>query len=206
MVLKVPCLKSHIDRHRHEKDRKQDLNDAVVKIEKLSSSTERSQVDKTIGVTEKFNKISVVIDKYDKLGSTKTLPDIVIKSEKIDKIVDPKRHRYYQRKSTTPSENSNEAGHFEIASQTATMLQSTTESSSASNSPKPRRRKRKHADLETFHNTTPAMTPTTCRIIVEPSEIVIRDASSPPPLALLSKRLANLYLFFFNILQIFFLQ
>lgn len=192
MVLKAPCLKNHIDRHRHENDRKHDLGDAVVKLEKLSSSL---HVDKTIGVTEKFDKISVVIDKYDKLSAVKSFSSdvVVIKSEKIDKIVDPKRHRHYQRKSTTPSENSNDAGHFDVTAQASHSVHSTTESSSASNSPQPRRRKRKHVDsqVETFQNTNPPAAPTTCRIIVEPSEIVIRDASSPPPLALLSKRFVN---------------
>lgn len=191
MVLKAPCLKNHIDRHRHENDRKHDLGDAVVKLEKLPS-----HVDKTMGVTEKFDKISVVIDKYDKLSAVKSFSSdvAVVKSEKIDKIVDPKRHRHYQRKSTTPSENSNDAGHFDVTPQASQSVHSTTESSSASNSPQPRRRKRKHAEsqVETFHNTNPPVAPTTCRIIVEPSEIVIRDASSPPPLALLSKKSVNL--------------
>lgn len=191
MVLKAPCLKSHLDRHRHEKDRKHDLGEAVVKLEKLTSSVERSHVDKTIGVTEKFDKISVVVDKYEKLSAVKNLSEVVAKSEKIgDKVIDSKRHRHYQRKSTTPSENSNDAGHYDVA-QAAHSIQSTTESSSASNSPQPRRRKRKHVEsqhVETFQSSSAAVAPTTCRIIVEPSEIVIRDASSPPPLALLSKK------------------
>jgi hypothetical protein len=176
-VLKAPSLKSHIDRQRHEKERKHDYGDAVVKLEKLSSSTERStSSDKTSGVTEKFDKIVVHEKAVPVAAATIVAPvpnfsSVVEKSEKAEK-----RQRHFQRKSTTPSENSNDAVHFET-------LPSTTESSSASNSPQPRRRKRKLVEetVETFQNST-AAPPTTC-IIVEPSEIVIRDASSPPPLA-----------------------
>lgn len=180
-MLKPPSLKNHIDRQRHERERKHDYGDAVVKLEKLSSSTERSSTsDKTSGVTEKFDKISVVHEKLVPVATVTAVPSfsgVVDKIEKVEKSVDAKRHRNFQRKSTTPSENSNDAVHFET-------LPSTTESSSASNSPQPRRRKRKLVEeaVETFQNST-AAPPTACRIIVEPSEIVIRDASSPPPLA-----------------------
>lgn len=182
-MLKPPSLKSHIDRQRHEKERKHDYGDAVVKLEKLSGSAERSTTsDKTSGVTEKFDKISVVHEKSAPVAvnvapvPVPSFSGIVEKSEKVEKSVDAKRHRHFQRKST-PSENSNDAVHFE-------KVPSTTESSSASNSPQPRRRKRKLVEeaVETFQNST-AAPPPTCRIIVEPSEIVIRDASSPPPLA-----------------------
>lgn len=174
-MLKAPSLKSHIDRQRHEKERKHDYGDAVVKLEKLSSSTEKSSAsDKTTGVTEKFDKISVVHDKPPPVATVAIAPSFsgfVEKSEKVEKSVDAKRHRHFQRKS---SENSNDAVHFEA-------LPSTTESSSASNSPQPRRRKRKLVEeaVETFQNSS-AAPPTACRIIVEPSEIV---RSSPPPLA-----------------------
>lgn len=185
MVLKPQSLKSHIDR-RHEKDRKHEFGEAVVKLEKMSSAVERPTFDKTIGVTEKFDKISVVLEKYEKLPSTAQgfSNASIEKSEKVEKASEPKRHRQFQRKSTTPSENSNEAVHFETPQQIVTTVPSTTESSSASNSPQPRRLKRKHVDnsLESFQNSVQAPQ-TTCRIIVEPSEIVIRDASSPPPLA-----------------------
>lgn len=181
MVLKVPSLKSHIDR-RHEKDRKHEFGEAVVKLEKLNSVVERPNFDKT---TEKFDKISVVLEKYDKIPSTvQSFTNAVEKVEKVEKAAEPKRHRHFQRKSTTPSENSNEAVHFEAPQQLVTTVPSTTESSSASNSPQPRRRKRKHVDdsLDTFQNSV-SVAQTSCRIIVEPTEIVIRDASSPPPLA-----------------------
>lgn len=171
MVLKPQCLKNHIDR-RHE------LGDAVVKLEKYCAP-----VDKTSGVTEKFDKISVVIDRFEKVPATvQSFSNAVEKIEKHEKPAEPKRHRHFQRKSTTPSDNSNDAVHFETPTQTVT-IPSTTESSSASNSPQPRRRKRKHAEepVETFQNSTASTT--TCRIIVDPSEIVMRDASSPPPLA-----------------------
>lgn len=179
MVLKPQSLKNHIDR-RHEKERKHELGDAVVKLEKYCGP-----LDKTSGVTEKFDKISVVMDRYDKIPATvQSFSNAVEKSEKHEKSVEPKRHRPFQRKSTTPSDNSNDAVHFEAPTQTVTTIPSTTESSSASNSPQPRRRKRKHEEtVETFHSSAATAPTTTCRIIVEPSEIVIRDASSPPPLA-----------------------
>lgn len=188
MVLKAPSLKSHVDRHRHEKDRKHDLGDAVVKLEKYTGSS----IDKTSSVTEKFDKISVVVDKYDKLSNAAAVPSFtatVEKSDKVEKAAEAKRHRHFQRKSTTPSENSNETVHFEAAPINTQTIQSATESSSASNSPQPRRRKRKYVEevVKTFQNNA-VVAPTTCRIIVDPSEIVIRDPSSPPPLALLSKR------------------
>jgi hypothetical protein len=170
MVLKPSSLKSHIDR-RHEKDRDHELDEVSVKVEKL---VERSSFDK--GVTEKFDKISVVIDKYEKVVPTFT--SLVEKSEKPDKV-ELKRHRHFQRK----SETSNDAVHFD-----APQALPSTESSSASNSPQPRKRKRKHIE-ETFQSSSvqSAVAPTAAtyphRIIVEPSEIVIRDASSPPPLA-----------------------
>lgn len=188
MVLKAPSLKIHIDRTRHEKDRKHELGDAVVKLEKLSSVTsERPVFDKTSSVTEKFDKISVVIDKYESkpVAGVQSLSGAVEKIGKPEKAIEAtKRHRHFRRKSTTPSENSNDAGvHFEAPMQTVQTIPSTTDSS-ASNSPQPRRRKIafKHVDeaAETFHNTA---APATCRIIVDPTEIVIRDASSPPPLA-----------------------
>jgi hypothetical protein len=190
MVLKAPCLKGHIER-RHDKDRKYDLAEAVVKLEKY---TERpTVVDKTSGVTEKFDKISVVLDKYEKIPS---FNGIVEKVEKVDKNADLKqRQRHFQRKSTTPSE-SNDSTHFDSSQSQTIAVPSTTESSSASNSPQPKRRKRKHLVVETATATanvvetfqTTAKAPTACvqhhhRIIVEPSEIVIRDARSPPPLA-----------------------
>lgn len=187
MVLKPPALKSHIDRQRHEKDRKHDLGDAVVKLEKLAPAiSERPVFDKTSCVTEKFDKISVVIDKYEPkpLAGVQSFSGAAEKVEKLEKASDVlKRHRHFRRKSATPSENSNDAGvHFEAPTQTVQTVPSTTDSSSASNSPQPRRRKLafKHVDeaVETFHNA-----PATCRIIVDPTEIVIRDASSPPPLA-----------------------
>lgn len=182
-------MKSHIDRQRHEKERKHDYGEVVVKLEKLSGATERSVTsDKTSCVTEKFDKISVVQES----SRTQTKKIVVLphssgpivseKVEKVEKLVDAKRHRHFQRKSATPSENSNDAVYFET-------LPTSTESSSASNSPQPRRRKRKLVEeaIETFQNSATAAPPTTCRIIVEP-EIVqtiseIRDASSPPPLA-----------------------
>lgn len=186
-------MKSHIDRQRHEKERKHDYGDVVVKLEKLSGSTERSVIsDKTSCVTEKFDKISVVQEssrsQTKKIvvlphSSGTIVSGIVEKTEKVEKVVDPNRHRHFQRKSATPSENSNDAVYFET-------LPTSTESSSASNSPQPRRRKRKLVEegIETFQNSATAAPPTSCRIIVEPSEIVqtiseIRDASSPPPLA-----------------------
>lgn len=194
-MLKTPALKSHVERHRHEKERKHELGDAVVKLEKLSSTSEKLAIDKT--VTEKFDKISVIVDKHEKAGPSNSslCANPMDKIEKVEKTTDSKRHRNFQRKST-PSENSNDAVHFEAPSQqTAPTLSSTTESSSASNSPKPRPRKRKIIDdpVEAFQNT-----PTACRIIVEPSEIVIRDPSSPPPLALLSK---GFVLFFIGLWQ-----
>lgn len=178
MVLKPPSLKSHIEK-RHEKERKHEPSETVIKVEKLPSS-ERSSLDKTNIVAEKFTT-SVVIDKYEKIPIAQSF-SVSDKNEKLERSVEPKqRHRHFQRKSATPSENSSDAAHFEAQN---TTTQSPTESSSASNSPQPKRRKRKHVDdpIETFQSVTPA--PATCRIIVEPSEIVIRDAnSSPPPLA-----------------------
>lgn len=205
MVLKAPSLKNHVDRQRHEKDRKHELGDAVVKLEKLTAllPTERpvfDKLDKTSGVTEKFDKISVVIDKYNESKPLAAVPsfsgDGAVKMEKAEKqaVIETasKRHRHFRRKSTTPSENSNDAGiHFEAPTQTVQTVPSTTESSSASNSPQPRRRKRKHVDdatVETFHN---AAAPPTCRIIVDPTEIVIRDASSPPPLVPITNESAS---------------
>lgn len=188
MVLKPQSLKAHLERHRQEKERKHDPEDAVVKIEKLSGSLERAvNFDKTSIVTDKFDKISVVVDKYEKVS-----PTSVQSFEKVhsfsgaggEKLESKQRHRHFQRKST-PSENSNDAVHFEAPQQNAPAAHSATESSSASNSPQPKRRKRKHIEdaIETFQNNVAAPA-TTCRIIVEPSEIVIRDAnSSPPPLA-----------------------
>lgn len=162
MVLRPSCLKSHIDR-RHEKD-----VEVSVKVEKTVSS---SSFDK--GVTEKFDKI-IVVDKYEK--AVPAFTSFVEKSEKPEKA-EAKRHRHFQRK----SETSSDAVHFD-----APQALPSAESSSASNSPQPRKRKRKHIE-ETFQSssaTAVAPTPTTYpRIIVEPSEIVIRDASSPPPLA-----------------------
>lgn len=176
MVLRPNCLKSHIDRKHHEKERKHELSEAVVKIEKFSSSVERAIFEKTTVVTEKFDKI--VVDSK--------IPSVVTNSiaaasvaEKSEKLNDLKRHRHFQRKSTTPSENSNDAVHVETPVQAVTAA---IESSSASNSPQSKRRKVKRIDesIETFHNNA---APASCRIIVEPQEIVIRDASSPPPLA-----------------------
>lgn len=185
MVLKPQSLKSHIERRHESKDRKHEFGDAVVKLEKLATA---SHFDKTSIVTEKFDKISVVFDKHEKIpsSSVQTFVGNFEKSEKLEKVVaDSKRHRHFQRKSATPSENSNDAVHFETPQQNASTVISATESSSASNSPQPKRRKRKPLDdaIETFQNNAAATT-TTCRIIVDPSEIVIRDAnSSPPPLA-----------------------
>ena len=187
MVLKPQALKNHMER-RHEKERKHELGDAVVKLEKYIPAEKLSFDKTTSGVTEKFDKISVVIDRYDKIPATvQSFNNTAVeKSEKHEKPSEPKRHRHFQRKSTTPSDNSNDAIHFEAPTQTVT-IPSTTESSSASNSnsPQPRRRKRKHVEdpVETFQSSTAAAPTTTCRIIVDPSEIVIRDASSPPPLA-----------------------
>lgn len=179
MVLKPQSLKAHVERHRHEKERKHDPEDAVVKIEKLSTSI----------VTEKFDKISVVVDKYEKVSpasvpSFEKVHNFSAAVEKGEKPESKQRARHFQRRST-PSENSNDAVHFEAPQQNAPAAHSATESSSASNSPQPKRRKRKHIEdaIETFQNNVAAPA-TTCRIIVEPSEIVIRDAnSSPPPLA-----------------------
>lgn len=168
MVLKLSALKGHIDRQRHEKEqkeRKHDLGEAVVKLEKLA--------DKTSGVTEKFDKISVVVEKFDKSATTSGFNVASEKLDKVEKVIEnTKRHRHFQKK-TASSENSSDA------------VQPSAESSSASNSPpQPRRRKRKHVENTTFQNNSTAVTPTTCRIIVEPTEIVIREpASSPPPLA-----------------------
>jgi hypothetical protein len=161
-------LKSH-QKERHEKERKHEYCDAVVKLEKLSSSS----ADKTSGVTEKFDKISVVHEKSP--ANVASFSGVVEKNEKIEKIDGRQRHRHFQRKSTTPSENSNDAIQLD-------PVPSATESSSASNSPQPRRRKRKLVEeaVETFQN-SPAP-PATC-IIVEPSELVLRDPNSPPPLA-----------------------
>lgn len=186
MVLKPPSLKNHVDR-RHEKERKHESVDTVAKLEKYCPA-EKPSFDKTSGVTEKFDKISVVIDRCDKVPATaQSFSNAMEKSEKHEKSAEPKRHRHFQRKSTTPSDNSNDAVHFEAPAQTITTIPSTTESSSASNSPQPRRRKRKHAEdpVETFQSSAPTAPTTTCRIIVEPSEIIIRDArrDSPPPLA-----------------------
>lgn len=181
MVLKPQCLKSHIDR-RHERERKHELGDAVVKLEKYCAPVDKLSFDKTSGVTEKFDKFSVLVERYDKIPATvQSFSSVVEKTEKHEKPPEPKRHRHFQRKSATPSENSNDAVHFEAPSQ----ILATTESSSASNSPQPRKRKRKHVEepVETFQNSVTSAPPTTCRIIVDPAEIVIRDASSPPPLA-----------------------
>lgn len=174
MVLKPSCLKSHIDRRHHEKERKHELSEAVVKIEKFSSSVERAIFDKTTIVTEKFDKI-IVDSKTPSIAPG--FADIIV--EKSEKLAEQKRHRHFQRKATTPSENSSDAAHLESSVQ---AVPTTTDSSSASNSPQSKRRKRKHFDesIKTFHNNA---APASCRIIVEPQEIVIRDASSPPPLA-----------------------
>lgn len=170
MVLKPSSLKSHVDR-RHEKDREHEFGEVNVKVEKFQPSSERSTFDK--GVTEKFDKISVVIDKYEKVVPSFT--NLVVKTEKVEKNVEAKRHRHFQRK----SETSNDAIHFD-----APPALPSTESSSASNSPQPRKRKRKHIE-DTFQSSNAAAPPSATypRILVEPSEIVIRDASSPPPLA-----------------------
>ena len=171
-MLKAPSLKGHIDRQRHEKERKHEYGDPVVKLEKLSSSSVERSSDKTSCVTEKFDKISVV---HEKPAAVATFSGAIEKSEKVEKSVDGRqRHRHFQRKSTTPSENSNDAVQLDT-------VPSTTESSSASNSPQPqpRRRKRKLVEetVETFQNSPAA--PAACRV----QEIVIRDPSSPPPLA-----------------------
>lgn len=173
-MLKAPSLKSHIDRQRHEKERKHDYGDAVVKLEKMISSS----ADKTSGVTEKFDKISVVREKS--VPPAPSFSGAIEKSEKPEKSVDGRqRHRHFQRKSATPSENSNDAVQPD-------PVPSPPESSSASNSPQPRRRKRKLVEeaAETFQNNSPAP-PTTC-IIVEPPDLVLPNhpnPSSPPPLA-----------------------
>jgi hypothetical protein len=168
-VLKAPSLKGHIERQRHEKERKHDYCDPVVKLENVITSS----ADKTSGVTEKFDKISVVHEK----PAVASFSGGLEKTEKIEKSVDGRqRHRHFQRKSATPSENSNDQ---------LDPVPSATESSSASNSPQPRHRKRKHVEeaVETFQN-SPAP-PTTC-IIVEPPDLVLPthpNPSSPPPLA-----------------------
>lgn len=176
MVLKPNCLKSHIDRKHHEKERKHELSEAVVKIEKLRSSVERAIFEKTSVVTEKFDKI--VVDSK--------IPSVVMNftaavDENSEKTNELKRNRHFQRKSTTPSENSNDAVHIEASIQAAPATTESSSASNSSNSPQSKRRKRKRDEsIETFHSNA---APASCHIIVEPQEIVIRDASSPPPLA-----------------------
>jgi hypothetical protein len=176
MVMKPSSLKSHIDRH--EKDKKHERH------MESSSSTKVERVEKiliptTHSVTEKLDKISVLTEKYEK-------PSHTISSNfggLFEKTADVKRQRYIMKKPTTVSESSMDTSHYD-------SLSSDIET-------KRNRRKRKHEELSekssTFQNVTNASSSpqassstAACRTIyVDQSELVnvIRDASSPPPLA-----------------------
>lgn len=179
MVLKPPALKNHIERHEKEKKHERNLeassSSKVERLEKISISS--SSNDKTHSVTEKLDKISVLSEKYEKS------PHATISSNfggLFEKSADLKRQKFIMKKPATVSESSMDTSHYD-------SLSSDLES-------KRNRRKRKHEELSEKSSTFQASSSpqpsssntAACRtIIVDQSEImnVIRDASSPPPLA-----------------------
>lgn len=177
MVLKPSCLENHIKKH--EKDKKIERNlESSSKAERIEKISIPSSIDKTHSVTEKLDKISVMTEKYEK-------PSHTISSNFggiFDKSADVKqRQRYIMKK---PAESPMDASHYD------SMSSSDLES-------KRNKRKRKHDEMSekssTFQNINnstsspqPSSSTAACRTIyVDQSELVnvIRDASSPPPLA-----------------------
>lgn len=190
-VLKIASLKGHLERHDKDKKHEHSSDTSPVKHERLEKI---STNEKTISMTEKLDKISVVSEKYEKISHM--MVD--------EKLADEKRQRSLLKKpiaATVTSSSSSSSALIVPESSSMNTLKYEALSSSVhdySNSiTTQRRRKRKHEEVEkqqqpppTFPKATiTSIQPTTsapCRtiaILEQPSFIPLAHTSSPPPLA-----------------------